>query len=166
MSGSRAPGSGGTASAGPGRQVPRSGSLPHSMSPQPSSLGEPTGFQWAGASDNNTPADVPSRDCRSFAVVSPGMSGQTTAGKRAPMLGKWPIPNKLSTKPAQAGGLWIRRVLVRAQEGQLRSAGQLTRVSEPADFVSVCYCSVPTHVAGCPPHSSHQTESLESPEFE
>jgi hypothetical protein len=34
------------------------------------------------------------------------------------MLGKWPIPNKLSKMPAQAGGLWIRRVLVRAQEGQ------------------------------------------------
>jgi hypothetical protein len=40
------------------------------------------------------------------------------AGKRAPMLGKWPIPNKLSKMSAQAGGLWIRRVLVRAQEGQ------------------------------------------------
>ena len=34
------------------------------------------------------------------------------------MLGKWPIPNKLSEMPAWAGGLWIRRVLVRAQEGQ------------------------------------------------
>ena len=56
--------------------------------------------------------------CRSFAVVSPGTSGHTTAGKRAPMLGKWPNPNKLSGKIAPAGGLWIRRVLVRAQEGQ------------------------------------------------
>jgi hypothetical protein len=35
---------------------------------------------------------------RSFAVVSPGMNGQTTTGKRAPMLGKWPNPNKLSGK--------------------------------------------------------------------
>jgi hypothetical protein len=26
------------------------------------------------------------------------------------MLGKWPIPNKLSRKVAPAGGLWIRRV--------------------------------------------------------
>jgi hypothetical protein len=34
------------------------------------------------------------------------------------MLGKWPIPNKLPGKVAPAGGLWIRRVLVRAQEGQ------------------------------------------------
>jgi len=34
------------------------------------------------------------------------------------MLGKWPIPSKLSELPAEAGGLWIRRVLVRAQEGQ------------------------------------------------
>jgi hypothetical protein len=56
--------------------------------------------------------------CCSFAVVSPGMSGQTTGGKRAPMLGKWPFPNKLSGKVAPAGGLWIRRVLVRVQEGQ------------------------------------------------
>jgi hypothetical protein len=31
---------------------------------------------------------------------SPGMGGQTTAGKPAPMLGKWPIPNKLSEEPA------------------------------------------------------------------
>jgi hypothetical protein len=58
------------------------------------------------------------RPCRSFAVVSPSMSGQTTAGKRAPMVGKWPNPSKLSEMSAQAGGLWIRRVLVRAQEGQ------------------------------------------------
>jgi hypothetical protein len=58
------------------------------------------------------------RHCRSFAVVSPGTSGQTAAGKRAPMLGKWPIPNRLSEISAWARGLWIRRVLVRAQEGQ------------------------------------------------
>src|SRR5215208_3461945 len=59
-----------------------------------------------------------SQDCRGFTVVSPGMSGHTTVGKRAPMLGKWPNPNKLSGKLAPGGGLWIRRVLVRAQEGQ------------------------------------------------
>jgi hypothetical protein len=64
---------------------------------------------------------------RSFAVVSPGMSGQTTARKRAPMLGKWPNPNKLSEMSAWARKLWIRRVLVglrppaaRTQEGQLQ----------------------------------------------
>jgi hypothetical protein len=34
--------------------------------------------------------------------------------------------------------LWIRRVLVRAQEGQLESAGALTLVSNPADFRFVC----------------------------
>jgi hypothetical protein len=67
------------------------------------------------------------RQRRSLAVVSPGISGQTTAGMRAPMLEKWPNPNRLSEKSAWAGGLWIRRrVLVhlrwpwaRAQEGQL-----------------------------------------------
>jgi hypothetical protein len=41
------------------------------------------------------------------------------------MLGKWPIPNKLSGKVAPAGGLWIRRVLVRAQEGQLEGSASL-----------------------------------------
>ena len=55
---------------------------------------------------------TPSLHCRSLAVVSPGTSGQTTAGKRAPMLGKWPNPNRLSEMFAWAGGLWIRRVLV------------------------------------------------------
>src|SRR5262245_14735400 len=34
--------------------------------------------------------------------------------------------------------LWIRRVLVRAQEGQLKSAGALTIVSQPDDLPSVC----------------------------
>jgi len=34
------------------------------------------------------------------------------------MLGKWPNPNKLSEMSAWARGLWIRRVRVRAQEGQ------------------------------------------------
>ena len=70
------------------------------------------------------------------------------------MLGKWPNPNKLSGKVAPAGGLWIRRVLVRAQEGQLKSAGELTFVSQPADFRFVCCSSVPTPVAECPPHTS------------
>jgi hypothetical protein len=55
------------------------------------------------------------------ATVSPGRTGQTTAGKRAPMLGKWPIPDKLSWMVALDGGLWIRRVPVRDQEGQLGS---------------------------------------------
>jgi hypothetical protein len=58
--------------------------------------------------------------------------------------------------------LWIRRVLVdpkrspsaRAQEGQLKSAGELTIVSQPADFPFVCCSSVPTPVAKCPPHTS------------
>jgi len=63
-------------------------------------------------------AELPRLHCRSFAVVSPGTGGQITPGKRAPMLGKWPNPNKLSEMSAWARGLWIRRVLVRAQEGQ------------------------------------------------
>jgi len=35
------------------------------------------------------------------------------------MLRKWPLPNTLSEPPAQAKGLWIRRVLVRAQANPL-----------------------------------------------
>jgi hypothetical protein len=97
---------------------------------------------------------------RSFAVVSPGMSGQTMAGRRAPMLGKWPNPNKLSGKVAPAGGLWIRRVLVRAQEGQLESAGALTLVSNPADFRFVCCGSVPTREAECPQHTRSLVANL------
>src|SRR5918994_4634115 len=92
--------------------------------------------------EGDTPGGSRTRDRRSFAGVSPGKSGQTTAGERAPMLGKWPNPNKLSEKSAWAGGLWIRRVLVRAQEGQLKSAGELTIVSQPADFPFVCCSSV------------------------
>jgi hypothetical protein len=38
------------------------------------------------------------------------------------MLEKWPNPNKLSEMSAWAIGLWIRRVLVRAQEGQTEDA--------------------------------------------
>jgi hypothetical protein len=41
------------------------------------------------------------------------------------MLRKWPFPNKLSEMFAWATGLWIRRVLVRAQEGQLEAPFQL-----------------------------------------
>jgi hypothetical protein len=62
------------------------------------------------------------------------------------MLRKWPFPNKLSEMFAWATGLWIRRVLVRAQEGQLNSAGELTCVSRPAEFRLVCCSSVPTPV--------------------
>ena len=41
------------------------------------------------------------------------------------MLRKWPFPNKLSEMSAWAIGLWIRRVLVRAQEGQLQTRSRL-----------------------------------------
>ena len=38
--------------------------------------------------------------------------------KEVQALVKWPIPNKMTRTSAPADGLWIRRVLVRAQEGQ------------------------------------------------
>ena len=78
------------------------------------------------------------------------------------MLRKWPFPNKLSEMSAWATGLWIRRVLVRAQEGQLKSAGELTHVSQPADFRFVCCSSVPTPVAECPPHTNKPAPILAS----
>ena len=54
------------------------------------------------------------------ATVSPGMSGQNPRVLRAPMLDKSPIPGKLPGARAPRLRLWIRRVLVRAQEGQLK----------------------------------------------
>src|SRR5829696_6708659 len=81
---------------------------------------------WRNCSSNLDEQVQLLQPLRSIAVVSPGTSGQTTAGKRVPMLGKWPFPNKLSGKVAPAGGLWIRRVLVRAQEGQLKARWLLT----------------------------------------
>jgi hypothetical protein len=83
------------------------------------------------------------------------------------MLGKWPNPNNLSEMSAWAGGLWIRRVLVglrppsaRAQEGQLKSAGGLTCVSQPADFRLVCCSSVPTRGAREEGHAHLQVALL------
>jgi hypothetical protein len=58
------------------------------------------------------------------------------------MLGKWPFPNKLSTKPAQAGGLWIRRVLVRAQEGQLKALQRIFVVELFCFSAALGVCSV------------------------
>jgi hypothetical protein len=107
----------------------------HSFGRIPSGTPDPRAARSDGAapvlgvsrkrSQSATKAGAPTD--RSFAVVSPGASGQTPAGKRAPMLGKWPFPNKLSEMPAWARGLWIRRVLVRAQEGQLESPALLTQ---------------------------------------
>jgi hypothetical protein len=54
------------------------------------------------------------------------------------MLGKWPTPNKLHGMIAPAGGLWIRRVLVRAQEGQLEGPIPLRWVG-PFRFCARCY---------------------------
>jgi hypothetical protein len=81
------------------------------------------------------------------------------------MLGKWPFPNKLSEMSAWAIGLWIRRVLVRAQEGQLESAGALTLVSNPADFRFVCCGSVPTREAECPQHTRSLVANLPNFDF-
>jgi len=62
------------------------------------------------------------------------------------MLGKWPFPNKLSEMLAWAGGLWIRRVLVRAQEGQLETRSELGfgRVSAFSDVEAVAMCTPAT----------------------
>src|SRR5207245_779962 len=55
-----------------------------------------------------------------FASVSPGTSGHRCQTDRAPMLVGTPLPVKLSVCVALGPALWIRRVLVRSQEGQLK----------------------------------------------
>src|SRR3989441_9715559 len=64
----------------------------------------------------------PSRTlCKHFASVSPGMSGHRCQTDRAPMLVGTPLPVNLSVFVALGPALWIRRVLVRSQEGQLEA---------------------------------------------
>ncbi len=53
------------------------------------------------------------------------------------MLEKWPIPNTLSEVVASARGLWIRRVLVRAQEEQLEGAASDSPVRRLPLFATV-----------------------------
>src|SRR5436309_16142972 len=56
--------------------------------------------------------------CKHFTSVSPGMSGHRCQTDRAPMLVGTPGPVILSVFRALGPALWIRRVLVRFQEGQ------------------------------------------------
>jgi hypothetical protein len=58
---------------------------------------------------------------RSVAAVCAGVTGQPSAWERTPMLGRVAFPSDLPALIAPTGGLWIRRVLVRAQEGQLEA---------------------------------------------
>jgi len=67
------------------------------------------------------------------------MSGHQCQTDRAPMLVGTPFPVNLSVLVALGPALWIRRVLVRAQEGQLRSGGW-PRWS-PAAFASVVFAN-------------------------
>jgi len=55
-----------------------------------------------------------------FTSVSPDLSGHGCQTDRAPMLVGTPLADKVSAKAALGPALWIRRVLVRAQEGQLQ----------------------------------------------
>ena len=71
--------------------------------------------------------------------------------------------------PATAGPFFFRSrpsaaspLPGRAQEGQLKSAGELTHVSQPADFRFVCCSSVPTPVPECPPHTNKPAPILAS----
>src|SRR2546422_5531992 len=59
--------------------------------------------------------------CKHFTSVSPDMSGHGCQTDRAPMLVGTPRPVILSVFRALGPPLWIRRVLVRAQEGQLEA---------------------------------------------
>src|SRR5205807_7286099 len=58
--------------------------------------------------------------CKHFTSVSPAMSGHECQTDRAPMLVGTPLPVILSVFVALGPALWIRRVLVRSQEGQLK----------------------------------------------
>src|SRR5437867_3479832 len=64
--------------------------------------------------------------CKRFASVSPDLSGHGCQTDRAPMLVGTPFAVKLSVFGALGRELWISRVLVRSQEGQL-SRATLTR---------------------------------------
>ena len=59
--------------------------------------------------------------CKHFTSVSPGASGHRCQTDRAPMLVGTPPPVILSVFRGLGPALWIRRVLVRAQEGQLEA---------------------------------------------
>src|SRR2546428_2309511 len=62
--------------------------------------------------------DAQSR-CKHFTSVSPDRSGHFPLTVGAPMLGRSPLADMVPSKQASTGELWIRRVLVRSQEGQL-----------------------------------------------
>src|SRR5439155_25664401 len=66
----------------------------------------------------------PAVDCirmRVFCKRFSGTSGQNLLRVGAPMLVGTPLSGRLPVHNAPSVGLWIRRVLVRAQEGQLEA---------------------------------------------
>src|SRR5436309_378061 len=70
--------------------------------------------------------DARSGECRRtvykrFTSVSPDQSGHCPRALRAPMLGGQPLTDMVSSKQTRSARLWIRRVLVRSQEGQLEA---------------------------------------------
>ena len=62
----------------------------------------------------------PELSYKRFASVSPDQSGHWPPSLRAPMLGGQP----LSSKQTRSARLWIKRVLVRSQDGQFRRLRQ------------------------------------------
>src|SRR3989442_3756514 len=64
--------------------------------------------------------DAQSR-CKHFTSVSPDRSGHFPPTMGAPMLGRSPLADMVPSKQTPTRELWIRRVLVRAQEGQLEA---------------------------------------------
>ncbi len=62
-----------------------------------------------------------------FTSVSPGQSGHYFPSLRAPMLGGQPLTDMVSSKQTRTARLWIRRVLVRSQEGQLERPQRFAR---------------------------------------
>src|SRR5207237_3536672 len=76
--------------------------------------------------------------CKRFTSVSPDPCGHAPRAFRAPMLGGQPLTDMVSSKQTRSARLWIRRVLVRAQEGQLeaRYHDQWCRASTVLDPLS------------------------------
>src|SRR3989442_2710914 len=116
--------------------VPASGS----RRSEPATAGPSCAFRMVAATLLTHSSRESSRTlCKHFTSVSPDLSGHRCQTDRAPMLVGTPLPVILSVFRALGPALWIRRVLVRAQEGQLeaRWADNACRASPVLDSLLV-----------------------------
>ena len=75
-------------------------------------------------------------------------------GEKSPGLCFGPGPRLEPGRGNARRGISGPLLWARAKERQLKSAGELSRVSHPADFCLVRCSCVPTPVPECPPHTS------------